>query len=79
MKHGGAGVDCVGVEVRVLREELSEESTVSVAEDQGAATIEQLREIVSAAVFECFAEGEVFEPAIRFGDEVEVGLGAAHR
>ena len=39
----------------------------------------ELWEIVVAAVFECFAEGEVFEPTISFGDEIEVGLGGTHR
>jgi hypothetical protein len=38
-KHGGAGVDCVGLKVRVLREELSEEASVSVAEDQSVAAV----------------------------------------
>jgi len=31
LKHGGAGVDCVGVEVRVLCKELGKEAAVSVA------------------------------------------------
>jgi hypothetical protein len=39
LKHGGAGVDCVGVEVRVLCEELGEEAAVSVAEDQSVAAV----------------------------------------
>jgi hypothetical protein len=31
VEHGGADVDCVGVEVRVLLEELGEEASVAVA------------------------------------------------
>jgi hypothetical protein len=31
LEHGGADVDCVGVEIRVLLEELGEEATVAVA------------------------------------------------
>ncbi len=36
LEHGGAGVDGVGVEVRVVGEELGEEAAVSVAEDESA-------------------------------------------
>ena len=52
LKHGGAGVDCVGVEMWVVCEELGEEAAVSVAQDQGAAAVEELWEIVGAAIFE---------------------------
>ena len=38
-----------------------------------------MREIVVAAVFECLAEGEVFEPAIGTGYSVEAGLEGLHR
>jgi hypothetical protein len=31
LEHGGADVDCVGVEIRVLLEKLGEEATVAVA------------------------------------------------
>jgi hypothetical protein len=67
-KHGGAGVDCVGVEVGIVREELGEEAAVSVAEDESAVVVEELREIVEAAVFERPAEGKVLEPAIGTGN-----------
>jgi hypothetical protein len=40
--------------------------------------VEKLWEIVSAAVFQCFAQGEVFKPAIGTGDEVEVGFVGIH-
>ncbi len=53
LKHGGAGVDGVGVELWVLREKLGEKATVSVAQDQGPATAEKMREDMVAAVFEC--------------------------
>jgi hypothetical protein len=33
LEHGGAGVDCVGVELGVVLEELGEEATVTVAQD----------------------------------------------
>jgi hypothetical protein len=73
-EHGGAGVHDVGLEVRVLREELSEETTVSVAEDEGSPLLEESGKIVEAAAFEGSAESEVFEPAIGAGYEVKVGL-----
>jgi hypothetical protein len=43
------------------------------------AAVEKLLETVSAAVFEGFAEGEVFEPVIGAGYEVEVGFVGIHR
>jgi hypothetical protein len=52
LKHGGAGVDCVGLEVRILGEKSGEEATVSVAYDECAVAIEELWEVVVAAVFE---------------------------
>jgi hypothetical protein len=78
LKHDGAGVDGIGVEMRIVFEELGEETAVSVAQDQGVAAIEEIREVVIAAVFEGTAEREVFEPAIRFSDVVEVGFSSAH-
>jgi hypothetical protein len=78
-EHGSAGVDCVAVELGVVLEELGEEATVTVAQDQGMATVKKLWEIVSAGVFQCIAEGEVFEPAIGTGYEVEVGFVGIHR
>jgi len=73
-EHGGAGVHDVGLEVRVLRDELSEKAAVSVAEDEGSPLLEESGEIVEAAAFEGSAEGEVFEPAIGASNEVKVGL-----
>ena len=77
-EHGGAGIDDVGVEMRIVLEELGEETAVSVTQDQGVAAIEEIREVVIAAVFEGTAEREVFEPAIRFSDGVEVGFSSDH-
>jgi hypothetical protein len=77
-EHRGADVDCVGMQMRVVLQELGEEATVSVAQDECVALGEKLREEVKAAVFKAFAEGEVFEPAIGTGYRIEVGLGAAH-
>ena len=79
LQHGGASVDCIGVEGRVLREELGEETAVSVADYQGLFLIEKAEEEVEAAAFEGSAEGEVFEPAIGACDVVEVGLGGPHQ
>ena len=59
-------------------EELGEEAAISVAEDECVTAIEELWEEVEAAVFECFAEGEVFEPTIGAGYLVEVGWGGPH-
>ena len=79
LEHGDADVDCVGVEVRVELQELREEAAISVAQNECAATVEELWEIVEAAVFEGFAEGEVFEPAIGASDEIKVGFIGADR
>jgi hypothetical protein len=76
-EHDGAGVDGVGVEARVLHEELREESAVSVAEDEGSFFLEEVGEVVEAAAFEGGAEGEVFEPAIRASYGVEVHFGGS--
>jgi hypothetical protein len=76
-EHSGAGVDGVGLEAWVLCEELSEEATVSVAEDEGSLLLEESGEVVDAAALEGSAEGEVFEPAIRAGYMVEVDFGGS--
>jgi hypothetical protein len=57
----------------VAGEELREEAAVSIAKDESLFLLEEVREIVEAAAFEEAAEGEVFEPAIGAGDEIEVG------
>jgi hypothetical protein len=72
LEHGGAGVDGIGVEVTVLREELREKAAVSVAEDEGSLLLEEVGEVLEAAAFEGAAEGEVFEPAVRASYKVEV-------
>jgi hypothetical protein len=77
-EHGGAGVYGISVDVLVVCKELGEETTVSIAYDQCAAVVEELWEVVEAAVLEGFAEGKVFEPAIGTSYRVEVGLGGAH-
>ena len=73
-EHGGAGVDGVGLKMRVLREELREETTISVAENEGFLLLEEAGQVVEAAVLEGSAECEVFEPAIGASYEVEVGF-----
>jgi len=73
-EHGGAGVDGVGFQLRVLCEESSEEAAVSVAEDECTLLLEESGEVVEAAVFEGSSQGEVFEPAIWAGDWVEADL-----
>jgi hypothetical protein len=78
MEHGSAGVDRIGVEVRVLCEELGEEAAVTVAKDEGSFALKEAGQVVEAAALESAAEGEVFEPAIRARDEVEVGLSCRH-
>jgi hypothetical protein len=76
-EHSGADVDGIGVEVMVLREKLSEEAAVSVAEDEGSLLLKEVGQVVEAAAFEGSAEGEVFEPAIRASYGVEVYFGGA--
>lgn len=74
MDHGGAGVDGVGVDTGIGGHQGSEETAISIAEDERPLLMEQAREKVQAAAFESTAEGEVFEPTIRTGDEIEVGV-----
>jgi hypothetical protein len=78
-QHGGAGVDCLGAEVRVLPEEFGEEAAVSIADDQGSLLLEEIGEEAKAAVFEGAAQSEVFEPAIGSCDEIEAGLSWHYR
>jgi hypothetical protein len=78
LKHGAAAVDCIGVEVWVVLEELREEATVSITQDQSASAIDKLRKKVVAAVFERATEGEIFEPVVGTGDEVKVRLVTLH-
>lgn len=71
-KHGDARVDRVGSKMPVVREQLGEKAAVSVAQDQRAATVAELRKEMSAAPFKRSTERQVLEPAIRAGDEIEV-------
>ena len=77
-EHLFAGVDCGCVEGWVLREELCEEAPISVAENQGATTVGELWQEMSAGALKQRAEGEVLGPAVDAGDGVEVGC-ALHR
>ncbi len=74
VKHGAAGVYGFGAEVGVGGEELGEETAVTVAEDEGLLLVLQSGEVVGSAALEGWAEGQVFEPAVRACNQVEVGL-----
>jgi hypothetical protein len=74
-EHGFAEVYRVGVEVGVCYEELGQKAAVSVAEDEGLPLVKEAGKIVDAAALEGWAEGEVFEPAVGTGYQVEVGFG----
>jgi hypothetical protein len=74
LKHGDARVNRIGSKVRVVREQLGKKAAVSVAQDQRAAMIAELRKEVSAASFERSTERQVLEPAIGACDEIEVRL-----
>ena len=52
---------------------MSEETAVSVAEDEGLAAVREGGEEMGAGALEEWAEGEVFEPAIGAGNGIEVG------
>jgi hypothetical protein len=56
LEHGGAGVDCIGLDVWVASEKLREEATVSIAEDECLSLLEEVREIVKATAFESSAK-----------------------
>jgi hypothetical protein len=51
-EHRGAGVDRVGLKMRIAGEELREEAAVSIAEDESVFLLEEIREKVKAAEFE---------------------------
>jgi hypothetical protein len=57
LEHGGAGVDGQGVEVGLLGEELGEEATVAVAEQEGVGARGELGEEVGAGALKEWAEG----------------------
>jgi len=80
MKHGGAEVDGVGVQVRVAGEEMGEKAAVAIAEDKGSAGVEEPGEEVDSAVMEGGAEGEELKPAVGSSDAIEVRPGGGfHR
>lgn len=78
LEHLRAAVYSVGMDVGIGSQERSEKAAVSITDNEGAFLIEKERKKVQPAAFEGTAEGEVFEPAIRPGDPVEVRFGA-HR
>ena len=78
-EHGFAEVYRVGVEMTVCCEELGQKAAVSVAEDEGSPLLMEAGKVVETAAFEGSAESQVFEPAIRASDEIEIGFrGAGH-
>jgi hypothetical protein len=79
LEHGGAGVDREDMDVRVGGEERGSEAAVSVAEDQRVAAVAEFGQIVETSYLEGGAEGQVFEPAVGFCDEIEVRFGLVHR
>jgi hypothetical protein len=54
---------------------LGQKAAVSVAEDEGLLLMEKAGKIMDAAALKRWTEGEVFEPSVRAGYQVEVGLG----
>jgi len=72
-EHTGAGVDSVGVKLRVETEKAGEETAVAIAEDESAAGAHEMRQLSEAAAGKVRTEAQVFEPAVRAGDQVEVG------
>jgi hypothetical protein len=70
-KHRGTCINCVGFEMRVTREELSEETAISIAQDQCALTVAELWKEVSTTLFQGLAERQVLKPAIGTSDEIE--------
>jgi hypothetical protein len=81
VEHGGAGVYGVGLKVGIGGHESGEEAAVSVAEDEGLLLLEETREEVQTATLKGATQGEVLEPAVGAGYEIEVGrwLGRARR
>src|SRR5690349_6644787 len=79
-EHRRTQVHGVRLEVRVGGEEARGESAIAVAEDKSTAAVGEGRQEVIAATSQGGAEGEVLEPVVGRGDEVEVrGDARAHR
>lgn len=73
-EHRSAGVYRIGVKMSIDCKELGEEASISVTENQGSVLLEEMGEEVKATTFQGAPEGEVFEPAVRAGYEVEIGF-----
>jgi hypothetical protein len=67
LDHAWAAVDRRDFEVGVFAQQAGGETAVSVAENEGAAARDKLRQEMDAAAPEKRAEGEVFEPAVDAG------------
>ena len=78
-QHNGARVDSFGEEMWVGGEKFGNEAAVAISDDECAAAISDLGEIVEAAALEHRAEGEVLHRTIEACDAVEAANGIEAR
>jgi hypothetical protein len=75
MKHCGATIDGIGTKVGSGGHQLGQKAPIAVSQYEDLLLIEEIGKKVQAAAFEAMAKGEVFEPPIGAGYEVEAGTG----
>jgi hypothetical protein len=73
LEHGGAAVDGVGCQSRILRKQSGQKTAVAIAQDKRAVAAGELRQEMEPAAFENAAERQVFEPAVGARDAIEIG------
>lgn len=73
-KHRGTGINGIGMKFGSGSHQLCQKSSVAIAKDEGLFLIPQMGEKMETATLKTAAKGKVFEPAIRAGYEVEVGM-----
>ena len=78
LEHGGAGVDCIGVELRIFARSWARKRPSPSPKTSARRRSRSCGRYWRAAVFERSAEGEVFQPTIGARDGIEVGLGSGH-
>ena len=73
-EHGPTGVDYIRMKTRIDGQQLQQEASVSIAEQQCVARADQVRELGAAATREPRPEAQVFEPSIQAGNGIEVDV-----
>src|ERR1700731_2543185 len=75
LQHGRTNVDGVDANVGISREKTRGEAAIAIAKNQSAAATRELGKKMRATALKRGAEGEVFEPAVRPREAVEIRRG----